>query len=394
MKVNEFAPMVELRNLIYLDLDKVQVNPLMTYEMVGVYSFGRGLFDREPVQGNSTSYKHFYRLKPEHIVMSQLFGWEGALALSSPQFAGKYVSPQFPTFRVQLDRLDRDYLGWYIRRPAFWNELGAKTKGMGDRRRTLNPEALLSCFIPLPSLSEQRRIVEKIERLAGKIEEARQLFTVEHKQLEQVVVSMAHRADISREEKLRAGWREIRLDEILRVARNPVEVEPDKTYPNLGIFSFGKGLFLKAPIEGAATSATTLYQVRGGQFIYSRLFAFEGAYARTSSEHNGYFVSNEFPTFDCNPEFVNVDFLWAYFRSPKVWIEVAAGSKGIGHRRQRIHPEHILSYQILLPPIDWQYRISKIQAEFDRLKDLRKQNIAKLDVLLPSILDKAFKGEL
>ena len=46
---------------------------------------------------------------------------------------------------------------------------------MGDRRRTLNPEALLSCSIPLPSLDEQRRIVSRIEELAAKIEEARSL---------------------------------------------------------------------------------------------------------------------------------------------------------------------------------------------------------------------------
>ena len=49
------------------------------------------------------------------------------------------------------------------------------TSGMGDRRRTLTPDALLTSEIPLPTLSEQRRIVDRIEAIAGKVEEARRL---------------------------------------------------------------------------------------------------------------------------------------------------------------------------------------------------------------------------
>jgi len=168
-------PEVALGEVLRLDLNKVDVDPTVTYPMVGVYSFGRGLFDREPVDGTSTSYRVFYRLDADHIVMSQLFGWEGALAVSSDQFAGKYVSPQFPTFRTDPQRLDPHYLGWFMRRPAFWEELGRRTKGMGDRRRTLNPEALFVSKMPLPPIEEQRRVVRRIEQLAALVDEATRL---------------------------------------------------------------------------------------------------------------------------------------------------------------------------------------------------------------------------
>jgi type I restriction enzyme S subunit len=55
-------------------------------------------------------------------------------------------------------------------------------------------------------------------------------------------------------------------------------VREDETYPNFGIYSFGRGLFRKSPIKGISTSAPTLFRVHAGDFIYSRLFAFEGAY--------------------------------------------------------------------------------------------------------------------
>src|SRR5581483_9186127 len=80
--------------------------------------------------------------------------------------------PQFPTFLTDESRLDRKYLGWLMRRPAFWSDLGSRASGMGDRRRTLNPEAFFACTIPLWPLDEQRRIVARIEELALKVGEA------------------------------------------------------------------------------------------------------------------------------------------------------------------------------------------------------------------------------
>lgn len=170
-------PLHELRTLVKLDLDKVPVAPGVSYPMAGVLSFGRGLFVREDVDGGTTSYRTYYRLAPDHIVMSQLFGWEGALAVCDAHFAGRFVSPMFPTFRADPSRLDPGFVRWWLKRPAVWQSLGNKASGMGDRRRSLNPEALLSELIPLPPLAEQRRIVARLDTLAAKIEEARGLRT-------------------------------------------------------------------------------------------------------------------------------------------------------------------------------------------------------------------------
>lgn len=155
-----------------------------------------------------------------------------------------------------------------------------------------------------------------------------------------------------------------------------------------------RGLFHKPPIDGALTSATTLRRVRKGQFIYSRLFAFAGAYGFVTDEFDGCFVSNEYPTFDCDPHRARVEFVVAYFKSPFIWKEVAAGSKGLGDRRQRVQPEKILSHNVWLPPMEWQNRITQVQKQMNVLRADQTQTVVELDALLPSILDKAFRGEL
>lgn len=53
---------------------------------------------------------------------------------------------------------------------------------------------------------------------------------------------------------------------------------------------------------------------------------------------------------------------------------------------------------IPVPPLPEQHRIvaylDELQTKVDKMKRLREQAMKELDALLPSILDKAFKGEL
>lgn len=49
---------------------------------------------------------------------------------------------------------------------------------------------------------------------------------------------------------------------------------------------------------------------------------------------------------------------------------------------------------IPVPPIQKQLWFDDLYAKVDALKQLQSQTRAEIDALLPSVLDKAFKGEL
>jgi type I restriction enzyme, S subunit len=85
------------------------------------------------------------------------------------------VSPQFSTFRPDPDRLEIAYLEWYCKQSKVWEALRNKARGMGARRDSVLPSQFLALSIPLPSVEEQRQIVARIEELAARIEEAREL---------------------------------------------------------------------------------------------------------------------------------------------------------------------------------------------------------------------------
>jgi type I restriction enzyme S subunit len=174
------------------------------------------------------------------------------------------------------------------------------------------------------------------------------------------------------------NWPNVALTELLRDASDPVRVQQNTEYPNFGIFSFGRGLFAKPPISGMQTSASTLYRVRAGSFVYSRLFAFEGSYGLVDDAFDGHFTSNEYPSFTVDRSRLEPRFLKAYFQLPRVWQDIAMGSKGVGSRRIRVQPDRVLAHRIPLPSLSVQ---QAIVARLDALAEKTRQVEAHLDAV-------------
>ena len=113
--------------------------------------------------------------------------------------------------------------------------------------------------------------------------------------------------------------------------------------------------------------------------IYSRLFAFEGAYGLVTPEFDGCYVSNEYPTFDCDRNRLLPEYLRLYFKRPTVWQDVARLSTGMGDRRRRVQPDQFLTHCIPLPPLPEQRRIvakvDELAAKIEEAKWLRAKSI-------------------
>src|SRR5579871_6558380 len=118
---------------------------------------------------------------------------------------------------------------------------------------------------------------------------------------------------------MRTGHLKVPLGELMSPAPEPHSIDPEGRYPIAGIYGFGRGMIARGPVSGQEIAADQLFRIKAGQFIYSRLKSFEGAFAVVSKEVDGYFVSNEFPTFDVHADRLEPAFLGWYFRQPRVW---------------------------------------------------------------------------
>jgi type I restriction enzyme S subunit len=169
------------------------------------------------------------------------------------------------------------------------------------------------------------------------------------------------------------GWPMVALGELLRLVSRPEHVLADQEYRLLGIRLDGNGPFLREIKAGTEVAADTLSRVAAGDFIYSRLFAWRGAFGVIDEGLDGCFVSGEFPTFRPGPNRIDVEFLRLWFRLPSTLSAVEADCMGSTPLTRNRFKEHFfLAMQIPLPPLDEQRRIvGRIEALAARIEEAR-----------------------
>ena len=366
--------------------------PGETYRQLGVRLWGEGAYEREKIDGADTKYANFNRIAADDLVVNKIWARNGAVAVATPAQADTYVSTEFPTFVLDHQRIDPRWMRLVTKWRGFWSACDEKAQGTSGKNR-IKPNQFLSIAVPLPPLAEQQALVSRLDALAEKTRQLEAHLEAAERDSLRLLVTMATRSDIDDERRRELGWRQGTIADIATLALCPEAVDAERSYPNVGILSYAKGVFGKVPIEGATTSAKTLYQVKSGQFIYSRLFAFEGAYALVPNEFNGFYVSNEFPTFEVRGDIASSKFLMTLFMTEADWHELRASTKGVGDRRLRIQPEHILARPIWIPPPE---DVARIDGLFDRHAALKAKHAALRAAnaaLLPATLERVFAAE-
>jgi type I restriction enzyme, S subunit len=247
-------PRASLGELLRLERRPVKVTPDEQYQEIGIYCFGRGIFHKTPRTGFEVGDKSLFVLREGDFILQVTFAWEGAVAIVSAAEDGMYGSTRYPTFRVDEGRCVPLFLLNYFKTEEGLRQLVKICPGSAGRNRVLSIRRIPEVLVPLPPLAEQRRAVARIEEIAAQIHEARALRQQAAEEGDRLLVCMAHRKDLTDAEREVGQWRKMPLSQCMRFVDDSQRVFTDQSYPNLGIYSFGRGLFHKPPIQGLATS--------------------------------------------------------------------------------------------------------------------------------------------
>ncbi|MCC5830702.1 MAG: restriction endonuclease subunit S [Phycisphaeraceae bacterium] len=253
----------------------------------------------------------------------------------------------------------------------------------------------------LPSeLEEQRRIVAKIEHLAARIDEAHGLRV---RSLDEVNVMYAAAC----RQVFVANDREVTVEQALgRKALKNGKSLKEMGHPGgvrcLRLSAMQDGqldLTDSKPVPMFRTEATE-YLVRKGDVYVLRGNGSKDLVGRAAlalCEDGRTIFPDLFIRVPLDGSGWLPEFFVACWNSPLMRRHITDAAKttsGIW----KINQGHIASFAMPLPPVEEQRRIvtylDGLQANVDRLKALQQKTAAELDALLPSILDKAFKGEL
>jgi type I restriction enzyme S subunit len=278
------------------------------------------------------------------------------------------------------------------RTALFVEECKRASEGTTNRVR-LQEDKFLAREFPLPPLAEQRRVVTRIEELAAQIHEAR---TLRHQATEEAEALVPAKASSVFRSAMKNGG--VPLESVAILER---------------------GKFHHRPRNEPRFFGGTHPWIQIGEIESSSKYI--RAWTQTLND-DGLKISKKFPRgtvlisiaatigavgildFDCcvpdsivgvTPKLqTESEFLYHYLGYLRGHLEEIAPQSGqkninLGILTQVPVPKLALPEQRRIVA-----ELDVLQAEVDELKRLQAETAAELDALLPSILDKAFKGEL
>jgi type I restriction enzyme S subunit len=383
--MNANWPSVSLGDLIRLERRPVELKPEQQYQEIGIYCFGRGIFHKTPRSGLEVGDKNLYELREGDLILQVTFAWEGAIALCSKAEHGLYGSTRYPTFHVDETRCFAPFLVRYLGTRHGLDQINKICPGSAGRNRVLSLKRIPEVMVPLPALPEQRRILARIEELAAKINEARKIRTYIEKEQDLLLASAFHR--------IAANAPRQPLGEIAPLTRRAVPIDPEKEYPQIAVRSFGKGTFHKPPLAGSDVTWQKPFLVKADDILISNIKAWEGAIAVAANGDDGRVGSHRYLTFVPRPSVATARFVCFYLLTAEGLHHVGEASPGSADRNRTLSSKALLQIPIPVPSFEQQIWFDRLYKKVDALKKLQAKAGLKLDALLPSILDRAFKGD-
>src|SRR4030095_4289340 len=238
---------------------EVRVEAGGEYRLLGVRWYGEGLFLKETKSGQLIKADRLYRVRQGDFVYNRLFAWKGSFAVAGEKVNDCLCSHEFPCFVIAPERVDHRILLCYFRREAAWTEALALSSGATPTSRNrLKEKHLLAFKLPLPSLTEQRRAVERIEQSAGQIEVARKLRRESAEETASLLRSLLRGLS----NKLRPAGR--LADVLLRPPRNGWSLRCDNAEDGVPVLSLGAVTGFR--YRSAEFKRTSLHVPKTGHF--------------------------------------------------------------------------------------------------------------------------------
>jgi type I restriction enzyme S subunit len=240
--------------------------------------------------------------------------------------------------------------------------------------------------IPVPPVPEQKRLVARIEAQTSRVESIRKAQQELVDEMRGVLAG--YFAEITAD----AEWKP--LGDIAPQERRPVTVQAGQSYPELGIRSFGKGTFHKPAISAEQLGTKRLYHIHPGDLIFNNVFAWECAVAVVKPEDAGRVGSHRFITCVPKPGVATTPFLYFHFTTEKGLHDLGDASPGGAGRNRTLGLKNLAAIRVPVPSHDKQVVFARLWDKVETTRRLQAELKADLAAYVPSILAKAFRGEL
>lgn len=370
-----------------------RIDDAASYKRCRVQLHAKGIVLRDELVGAAIKTKKQQVCRAGQLLVAEIDAKVGGYGIVPDDLDGAIVSSHYFLFDIDESKLNRAFLGYFVRTPHFFDQVGARGS---TNYAAIRPAHVLAYQIPLPPLAEQRRIVAKIDALAAKIEEARSLREASLAELPLVwrsALGAIFRAEAANGKRIEDVCEAI-VDNLHSTPRYDGDDYPCIRSQDVGWGTLDYKTALRTS-RSEFTERTRRAEPRKGDIVFVR----EGDIGRCAVVDGSkrFSLGQRVMMLRSDPARVLPGFLMYQLMAPPVLDEQIRSAK-TGTTSHHVNIKHLRNVRVVTPPLEEQRRIiaylDDLQAKVDRLKALQAETAAELDALLPSILDRAFKGEL
>lgn len=332
-----------------------------------------------------------------------------------------FGSTEFYVIRAPK-KVDNRYIYYLVRSEWFRKRAKAVMTGAVGQQRV--PKNFLETYkIALPPLNEQKRIVDKIERLFAKIDEAKRLVEEVKESVElrrAAILDRAFRGELGTNDPFEAP-NQINEKEIVPPNEQPYKVPENWVWVKLKscLKNLQYGYTASSSVSEEGPKYLRITDIQNGHVDWEkvphckideeqlekyRLNKGDIVIARTGATTGKSFLIDDVPCavfasylirLTIN-DYLDARYLWNYLKSPMYWKQITVVQKGIA--QPGANAQIIGGLSLPLPPVREQQRIAEkvdfLLNKLDSEKQLALEIEQKIDLIKQSILSKAFRGEL
>lgn len=160
----EYKPMSEVAPL---QRRKVEVMAEIEYPELGVRCFGNGTFHKPVLAGIDVGTKKLYQMVPGDLVFSNVFAWEGAIAVVKKEDDGRVGSHRFITSLPKEGIATSEFLCFYFLSREGLEKIQEASPGGAGRNRTLGLKKLEQIEVPVPDFDKQLEFNNLLQSVAS-----------------------------------------------------------------------------------------------------------------------------------------------------------------------------------------------------------------------------------
>ena len=387
-------PKVKLGDVLRRSEETVEPVADTEYREITVRLWGKGVVERSRAVGASLSGRRFVAHAGQFIA-SRIDARNGAMGLVPESLEGALVTNDFPLFNLNTERLQPEYLGWLSRTAGFVELCRRASEGTTNRVR-LQEGRFYALEIPLPPLSEQRRVVARIEKLANQINEAQNYRQEAAEEAE--ALGKFRLSDFVAPGALTHPLRELCTQITDGEHATPLRID-ERQVPLVTAKNVRDG-YLDMSLTDFVSRETAekcwkRCRPKDGDVLMVCVGATTGRVCRLVADPEVVIVRSV-AMLRCDEEALDPRYLEYALESretqSQIWDSVKQAAQPC------LYLNRIGNLSIPVPPLPEQRQIvselDELQATVDALKRLQAETADDINALLPSVLDKAFKGEL